>query len=69
MKVICSNLKCEYLKPDGKCKAKEIELEFNGINTKYQGFKDVLICKTFKKSKVYEKLENRIKEIYSLGDK
>ena len=67
-KFIDSDLgKCEYLKNDGKCKAKEIELEFNGINTKYQGFKDVLICKTFKKSKEYEELENRINEI--LGDK
>ncbi len=67
MKVICSNLKCQYCNSSGICKAKNVELEFNGINTKYQGYKDVLICKSFVKSKVYERLEKRVLEI--LGDK
>lgn len=67
MKVVCTNLKCKYCNSNNICKAKNIELEFNGINTTYQGFKDVLICKTFKKSKVYEELEKKLYEI--LGDK
>ena len=66
MKVYCSNLKCKYMNDKNMCKNKEIELEFNNICTINQGRQDFLKCKSYEKSEVYARLEERIAEL--VGD-
>lgn len=63
MKTKCFDLKCKYCGKNWICKAKKIELEYNSINTKYQGIKDILICKTFEKSEEFESLEKMINQL------
>lgn len=67
MKVICSNIKCEYCNAKNVCQLKEITLVLNGIHTLNQGYQDYLKCKNYKKSKIYEEIEKSVEEI--LGDK
>ena len=67
MKVYCTNLKCKYQTNKCTCKNKEIELEFNNVCTVNQGRQDFLKCKSFEKSDVYARLEERI--AYVIGDK
>lgn len=67
MKVICTNIKCEYCNAKNICQKDKITLTFNAVNTKYQGHQEYLKCKSYKKSKIYEEIESQVKEI--LGDK
>lgn len=62
MKIICSNIKCKYLKK-GKCTCNNVELRFSNITTLNQGRKDILECKSFELDKEYEEMTKKIKEL------
>ena len=60
--VYCYNMKCKYCNEKNKCTNKKITLNFIGINTKYQGFKELLECKSFEESEMSLKLKKILKE-------
>lgn len=47
MTVYCGNVSCKYNGNKNKCTAKKINLAFEGIHTKHQGFREVLSCKAY----------------------
>ena len=53
----CSNLKCKYCNDKYKCTNKNVTLNFVGINTVNQGFKEFLECKSFEESELSKELK------------
>lgn len=50
----CYDMRCKYCNDKYKCTNKNIELNYVGINTKYQGFRNLLECKSFEYSELYK---------------
>ena len=67
-KISCASIDCKYNK-DTLCTAKVVHLSDSHIWTRYQGFKHIHECKTYKKSVEYENLEKVFQEILKGGDK
>lgn len=61
--VKCSDITCKYNK-NYICKSKKIDLLYYNINTTYQGRQKLLKCKTYEKSKEYEKIEDLVKDFF-----
>lgn len=64
--VTCYDMRCKYCNDKYKCTNKNIELNYVGINTKYQGYKHLLECKSYEPSELYNKTMNlldKIKEV------
>lgn len=59
----CYNIKCKYCNDKYKCTNKNVTLNFLGINTKYQGFKEVLECESFEQSDLYKKTMKLLEKI------
>jgi len=62
--IYCGDITCKYNEKN-KCKSKNIELSYHGVNTMYMGFQDFLKCKTHKTSEQYEELKEKLKECLS----
>ena len=43
----CTDLRCKYCNDKNRCTNKNVELIAHEVNTKYQGFKYFLECKSF----------------------
>lgn len=60
-KVFCAVLECKHNK-NNRCKAPEISLSEEGVNTKHQGFKQFWTCNQYEMSeedkKFYEELKS-----------
>lgn len=50
----CSDMRCKYCNDNYKCTNKNVQLNYIGINTKHQGYKHLLECKSFEYSKLYK---------------
>lgn len=50
MKLNCMNTRCRYCNDDYECTADKVILNFEAINTVYQGFREVASCETFEES-------------------
>ena len=61
--VKCYDLRCKYCNDKYKCTNKNVELEYNGINTKNQGYKHLLKCKSFEYSDLYENTMELLRKI------
>lgn len=61
--VKCYDLRCKYCNNKYKCTNKNVELEYIGINTKYQGYKHLLKCKSFEYSDLYENAMGLLRKI------
>ena len=57
----CYNMKCKYCNIKNKCTNKNIILNFIGINTKYQGFKELLECESFEESDMSKQIKELLK--------
>lgn len=62
MKLHCMDSRCKYCNYDNECTAENVELAFEGLNTIYQGFREVISCKTFEKSDLFKNIEAFMKE-------
>ena len=60
-KVVCAALECKHNMED-RCTASEISLSEEGVNTRYQGYKQFWTCKMYEMSdeakKFYEELKS-----------
>jgi hypothetical protein len=62
----CTDLRCKYCNDKGKCTNKNVKLTAHGVNTRNQGFKNFLECKSFEYHPWYDKameFVKRLKEI------
>lgn len=50
MRLYCADIRCRYCNDDNECTAEKVELNFEGINTVHQGFREVHTCRTFEES-------------------
>lgn len=58
--VYCYDMRCKYCNSKNRCTNKRVELNFVGINTKYQGFKELLECKSYEESDLYKNAKETI---------
>ena len=52
--IYCYDMRCKYCNDKYKCTNKKVQLEFCGVNTKYQGYQHYLKCKSFEESALYK---------------
>lgn len=61
--IYCYDMRCKYCNGKYKCTNKKVELNYVGINTKYQGFRHLLECKSFEESPLYENMKGLLDKI------
>lgn len=61
--IYCYNMKCKYCNDKYKCTNKKVELEYHGVNTKYQGFQNYLKCKSYEEHPLYEKAMELVRKM------
>ena len=61
--LICADDRSKYCNDNNQCTAPKVELMFEGINTVYQGFREVYTCKTFEKSELCKQVEAFMEEL------
>lgn len=59
----CYDMRCKYCNVKYKCTNKNVELNYVGINTKYQGYKHLLECNSFEESELYKNTMNVLKRL------
>lgn len=52
--VYCYDMRCKYCNSKYKCTNKKVELNFNEVNTKCQGYQYYLKCESFEESELYK---------------
>lgn len=62
MKVYCADDRCKYCDDGNRCTAKMVKLNFEGLNTVYQGFREVHICETFEESEFYKQVREFMRD-------
>jgi len=61
--IYCYDMRCKYCNDRYKCTNKKVELNYFGINTKYQGYKHLLECKSFEESSLYKNTMEMLERI------
>ena len=61
--IYCYDMRCKYCNERYKCTNKKVELKYFGINTKYQGYKHLLECKSFEESSLYKNTMEMLERI------
>lgn len=62
MTLYCSDIRCRFCNDDNECTAESVKLVFEGLNTVYQGFREVHTCKTFEESELSKQVAIFMKE-------
>lgn len=66
--VECTDLRCKYCNDKNKCTNKNVQLIAHGVNTKYQGFKNFLECKSFEKHPWYDNAMEFVKKLREIEE-
>ena len=65
----CYDMRCKYCNDKYKCTNKNVKLVFHGVETKFQGFKHFLECKSFEEHYLYKSAMELVKKIKELEAK
>lgn len=67
--ITCYDMRCKYCNSKYRCTNKNVELDFVGINTVYQGFKELLECKSYEPSDIYLNAQDLIAKMRAEQEK
>ena len=64
----CTDLRCKYCNDKSKCTNKNVKLIAHGVNTRNQGFKNYLECKSFEYHPWYDKAMEFVKRLREIEE-